>query len=71
MEAFESNILVHVLHSFLCLLVMLKLTFSSLDSDEFSGIVSISLSVSESLEESLWLHGCKEIVDWNFSNFIN
>ena len=70
MEAFESNILVQILNRFLGLLVMLKLTLGTLDSDEISGVASISLSVSKSLEESLWLHGCKKVVDWDFSYFI-
>ena len=70
MEAFESNILVHILNRFLGLLVMLKLSLGTLDSDEISGVAGISLSISKSLEESLWLHGCKKVVDWDFSNFI-
>jgi hypothetical protein len=70
MEAFESNILVHILKRFLGLLVMLKLSLGTLDSDEISGVAGISLSVSKSLEESLWLHRCKKVVDWDFSNFI-
>lgn len=70
MEAFESNILVQILNRFLGLLVMLKLSLGTLDSDEISGVAGISLSVSKSLEEGLWLHGCKKVVDWDFSYFI-
>jgi len=70
MEAFESNILVQILNRFLGLLVMLKLSLGTLDSDKISGVASISLSVSKSLEEGLWLHGCKKVVDWDFSYFI-
>jgi len=70
MEAFESNILVQILNRFLGLLVMLKLSLGTLDSDEISGVAGISLSISKSLEESLWLHGCKKVVDWDFSHFI-
>jgi len=70
MEAFESNILVQILNRFLGLLVMLKLSLGTLDSDEISGVAGISLSISKSLEEGLWLHGCKKVVDWDFSYFI-
>jgi hypothetical protein len=71
MEAFESNILVNVIYQFLSLLVVFKLSLGSLDSDEISGVASISLSISKSLEEGLWLHGFKEVVYCNFRNFIN
>lgn len=71
MEAFESNILVQVLNGFLGLLVMLKLSLGTLNSDEISGVASISLSVSKSLKEGLWLHGFKKVIDWDFRHFIN
>jgi len=70
-DAFESNILVNVIYQFLGLFVVFKLSLGSLDSDEISGVASISLSISKSLEEGLWLHGLKEVVYWNFRNFIN
>lgn len=50
---------------------MLKLALGTLDPDEIFCVVGISLSISESLEEGLWLECSKKIINWDFINGVN